>query len=49
MSVPTYPRNTKLNDLIVVSRIDQVIEEQAYKNADKYSEIKITGVLYIRS
>jgi hypothetical protein len=28
MSVPAYPRNTHLKDLIVVSRIDRVIEEK---------------------
>ena len=37
---PAYPRNTKLDDLIIVSRIDRVIDEQAYKKAVKYSEIK---------
>ena len=40
---PAYPRNTKLDDLIVVSRNDQVIEEQVLK-AVKYSEIKITYI-----
>jgi hypothetical protein len=39
---PAYQRNTKLKDLIAVSRIDKVIEEQVYKKAVKYSEIKTT-------
>ena len=42
MCVPVYPRNTKVKDLIVASRIDWVVEKQAYKNAAKYSVIKTT-------
>jgi hypothetical protein len=40
MSVPAYPRNTHLNDLIIVSRIDRVVEDKAKKKAIKYSETK---------
>jgi transcription elongation factor GreA-like protein len=37
---PAYPRNTKLEDLIIISRIDRVIEEQALKTLNTLSDKK---------